>query len=103
MKTNALRLLDSAGIHYELRSYAVDPADLSAETVAGKVGLPAEQVFKTLVVRGDSGEHYFAVLPGNQELDAKALARLAGERHIELLPLKEIQPVTGYIRGGVTV
>jgi Cys-tRNA(Pro)/Cys-tRNA(Cys) deacylase len=103
MKTNATRILDSMGIRYQLVEYEVDPNDLSAETVARKVGLPPEQVFKTLVVRGDRGGVYLAVIPGNQELDAKALARLTGDRHIEMAPLKEVQNLTGYIRGGVTV
>jgi Cys-tRNA(Pro)/Cys-tRNA(Cys) deacylase len=102
MKTNATRILDSLGIAYELREYAVDPDDLSAETVAAKIGLPAEQVFKTLVVRGDRGGVYMAVIPGNSELDGKALARLTGDRKVELVPLKEVQQLTGYIRGGVT-
>lgn len=103
MKTNATRILDSAGVRYETRAYEVDPNDLAAETVAAKIGLPAEQVFKTLVVRGDRGGVYLAVIPGNLELDAKALARLTGDRSIELAPLKEVQQLTGYIRGGVTV
>jgi Cys-tRNA(Pro)/Cys-tRNA(Cys) deacylase len=102
MKTNAARLLDEAGIHYELREYEVDPEDLSAETVAGKVGLPAEQVFKTLVVKGERAGVCLAVVPGDAELDLKALAKLAGDRKMELVPLKEVQPLTGYIRGGVT-
>ena len=102
MKTNATRILDNLGIAYQLREYAVDPDDLSAETVAGKIGLPAEQVFKTLVVRGDRGGVYLAVVPGNNEVDGKALARLTGDRKIELVPLKEVQQLTGYIRGGVT-
>jgi Cys-tRNA(Pro)/Cys-tRNA(Cys) deacylase len=102
VKTNAVRLLEESGIPFELREYEVDPEDLSAETVAAKVGLPAEQVFKTLVVRGDRNGVEFAVVPGNTELDLKALARLAGDRKAELVPLKEVQPLTGYIRGGVT-
>jgi Cys-tRNA(Pro)/Cys-tRNA(Cys) deacylase len=102
MKTNATRILDSLGIAYELREYDVDPDDLSAESVAEKVGLPAEQVFKTLVVRGDRGGVYLAIIPGNKELDGKALARLTGDRKVELAPLKEVQQLTGYIRGGVT-
>ena len=102
MKTNAARLLDSLGIRYELREYEVDPEDLSAETVAAKVGLPAEQVFKTLVARGDRTGVLLAVVPGNGELDLKALARLSGDRKVDTVPLKELQPLTGYIRGGVT-
>jgi len=103
MKTNAARLLDSMKIEYELRSYEVDPEDLSAETVARKVGLPLEQVFKTLVVRGDRHGVCFAVIPGNCQLDLKTLAKLTGDRKIEPVTLKEVQPLTGYIRGGVTV
>ena len=102
MKTNATRILDSLGIAYQLREYAVDPDDLSAETVAAKIGLPAEQVFKTLVVRGDRGGVYLAVVAGNNEVDGKVLARLTGDRKVELVPLKEVQQLTGYIRGGVT-
>jgi Cys-tRNA(Pro)/Cys-tRNA(Cys) deacylase len=101
-KTNACRILDSLGIAYALRDYEVDPNDLSAENVAAKVGLPPEQVFKTLAVRGDRQGVSVAVIPGNFELDLKALAALTGDRKIELLPLKEVQAVTGYIRGGVT-
>ena len=103
MKTNAARLLDSLGIVYELRTYEVDPDDLAAETVASKVGLPPEQVFKTLLARGDRNGPCFAVIPGNYELEYKALASLTGDRKVELVPLKEVQPLTGYIRGGVTV
>jgi Cys-tRNA(Pro)/Cys-tRNA(Cys) deacylase len=101
-KTNAARLLDQLGLRYELREYEVDPDDLSAETVAAKIGLPAEQVFKTLVARGDRNGVSMAVIPGDQELDLKALAAAAGERKIQLVPVKELQSVTGYIRGGVT-
>lgn len=102
MKTNAARLLDSLGVSYELREYEVDPEDLSAETVAAKVGMPPEQVFKTLVARGDRTGVLMAVVPGNGELDLKALARLSGDRKVDTVPLKELQPLTGYIRGGVT-
>jgi len=103
MKTNAARLLDSLGIAYELRDYEVDPDDLRAESVAAKVGLPPEQVFKTLVARGDKGGVLLAVVPGDAELDLKALARLSGDRKVDTVPLKEVQPLTGYVRGGVTV
>ena len=102
MKTNAARLLDSLGVRYELREYEVDPDALDAETVAAKIGLPAEQVFKTLVARGDRNGVCLAVVPANSELDEKALARLAGDRKTELVPLKEVQLLTGYVRGGVT-
>jgi Cys-tRNA(Pro)/Cys-tRNA(Cys) deacylase len=105
-KTNAARLLDRMGIHYELRAYEVDPDDLAAETVAAKIGLPPEQVFKTLVARvegrSDRTGIVMAVIPGDQELNLKALAAAAGERKIQLVPVKELQALTGYIRGGVT-
>jgi len=101
-KTNAARLLDQLGIRYELREYEVDPDDLTAETVAAKVGLPAEQVFKTLVARGDRNGLAMAVIPGDQELDLKALAAASGDRKTQLVPLKDLQSLTGYIRGGVT-
>ncbi|HXN84015.1 MAG TPA: Cys-tRNA(Pro) deacylase [Myxococcales bacterium] len=102
MKTNAARLLDSLCIRYELREYQVDPEDLSAQTVAFKVGLPPEQVFKTLVARGDRHGVCLAIVPGDAQLDLKALARLSGDRKVETVPLKEVQPLTGYVRGGVT-
>lgn len=101
-KTNAARLLDQLKIQYELREYEVDPDDLSAETVAAKVGLPAEQVFKTLLARGDRFGLCFAVIPANAELNLKSLATNAGDRKIQLVPMKELLPLTGYIRGGVT-
>lgn len=102
MKTNAARLLDSLGIPYRLLDYEVDPDDLTAESVAAKIGLPAEQVFKTLVARGDRTGVLLAVVPGDAELDLKALARLSGDRKVDTVPLKEVQPLTGYVRGGVT-
>jgi Cys-tRNA(Pro)/Cys-tRNA(Cys) deacylase len=102
MKTNAVRLLDAAKIVYELREYEVDPEDLSAETVAAKVNLPLEQVFKTLVMRGDRNGVCLAVVPGNTVVDEKAVAKLTGDRRVEMVPLKEVQALTGYIRGGVT-
>ncbi len=102
MKTNAVRVLEKLGVAFELREYEVDPEALDAETVAAKIGLPAEQVFKTLVARGDRNGVCFAVVPGNAELDEKALARLAGDRKTQIVPLKEVEPLTGYIRGGVT-
>ncbi|MBS1852199.1 MAG: Cys-tRNA(Pro) deacylase [Acidobacteria bacterium] len=101
-KTNAVRLLDQLNIRYELREYEVDENDLAAETVAAKIGLPPEQVFKTLVARGDRNGLSMAVIPGNSELDLKALAAASGDRKIQLVPVKELQALTGYIRGGVT-
>jgi Cys-tRNA(Pro)/Cys-tRNA(Cys) deacylase len=101
-KTNAVRALDELGIPYSLREYEVNPDDLSAETVAAKIGLPPEQTFKTLVARGDRNGVCFAVVPGSAEVDLKKLASATGDKKIELVPLKEVQPLTGYIRGGVT-
>jgi Cys-tRNA(Pro)/Cys-tRNA(Cys) deacylase len=116
MKTNGARFLESLGIRFELREYEVDPDDLSAITVAKKIGMPAAQVFKTLLVTGASSDrssslgrtggpaiYRFAVIPGDAELDFKKLARAAGLRRAEMAPLKDVQPLTGYIRGGVTL
>ena len=102
MKTNAARVLDKLGIPYEVREYPVDPENLAAENVAGKIGMPLAQVFKTLVVRGDRRGVLLAVIPGDAELDFKALARLSGDKKVEMVPLKDVQPLTGYLRGGVT-
>ena len=102
-KTNAARLLDQLSIPYELRAYEVDPNDLTAISVAHKIGLPPEQVFKTLVTVTSDKEHLFAIIPGDSELDLKKLAQAAGTRKAELASLKEVEPLTGYIRGGVTV
>ena len=102
-KTNAARLLDSLSIPYQLQAYEVDPEDLTAISVARKIGLPAEQVFKTLLAQANTGEHLFAVIPGDSELDLKKLAQAAGAKKAELVSLKEVEPLTGYIRGGVTV
>src|SRR4051812_11972848 len=101
--TNAVRILERMGISFELRHYEVDPDHLDAQTVASKVGMPPEQVWKTLVVRGDRNGVCFAVVPGNAHLDLKALARLTGDKKVDTVQLKEVQPLTGYIRGGVTV
>jgi Cys-tRNA(Pro)/Cys-tRNA(Cys) deacylase len=107
MKTNGARFLESLGIAFELREYEVDPNDLTAITVAKKIGMPPEQVFKTLLTTTGAGtgagEYAFAVIPGDTELDFKKLARAAGWRKAEMSPLKDVQPLTGYIRGGVTV
>ena len=101
-KTNAVRILDGLGISYELREYEVDPEDLAAETVARKIAMPVEQVFKTLVVEGDRFGVCLAVIPGNYQLDLKALAKQTGDRKVDTVALKDVQPLTGYIRGGVT-
>jgi hypothetical protein len=98
VKTNAVRVLDRLAIKYELREYEVDPQDLSAEAVAAKIGLPPEQLFKTLAVRGDRNGIYLAVISGNDELDFKALAHHTGDRKVEMVPLKEVQEATGHSR-----
>ena len=103
MKTNGARFLESLGIAFELCEYEVDPNDLSAITVAKKIGMPPEQVFKTLLTTDGAGGYVFAVIPGDAELDFKKLARATGWRKAEMSPLKDVQPLTGYIRGGVTI
>jgi Cys-tRNA(Pro)/Cys-tRNA(Cys) deacylase len=102
-KTNAARILDGLGIRYEIREYSVDPEEFSALVVAEKIGLPPEQVFKTLLCVTADREHVFAVVPGDAELDLKKLAQAAGTRKAEMVSLKDVQPLTGYVRGGVTV
>lgn len=101
-KTNAARILDGLKIIYELRQYQVDESDLSAENVAEKIGLPLAQVFKTLVVRGDKTGVLMACIPGSAELDLKALAAASGNKKVEMVPLKDVLGLTGYIRGGVS-
>ncbi len=103
MKTNGARLLESLGIAFAIQEYEVDPDDLSAITVAKKINMPPEQVFRTLLTTGGPNQYFFAVIPGDAELDFKKLARAAGVRKAEMVPLKDVQPLTGYIRGGVTV
>jgi Cys-tRNA(Pro)/Cys-tRNA(Cys) deacylase len=109
VKTNAARLLDSLGIAYEVQTYEVDPDDLSAISVARKIGMPPEQVFKTLLTRAATAAgqreatHIFAVIPGDSELDLKKLAHAASVKKVELASLKDVEPLTGYVRGGVTV
>ena len=102
VKTNAVRLLEGLGIKYESREYEVDPDDLSAEKVAGKIGLPPEQLFKTLVAQGDRHGICMVVIAANMELELKALAAASGDRKIHLVPVKELLKLTGYVRGGVT-
>jgi len=101
-KTNSARILDAAGVSYELREYQVDENDLSAPHVADAIGMPPEQVFKTLVVRGDRNGVLLACLPANSELDLKSLAGASGNKKVELVPVKEVLGITGYIRGGVS-
>ena len=102
MKTNAVRVLEKLAIAYELREYEVDPDDLGAEKVAQAIGLPAEQVYKTLLAKGDRHGLLLAVIAADDELDFKAIARVSENRSVDLVPLKDVQPLTGYIRGGVT-
>lgn len=101
-KTNAVRLLDKLGIAYKLVDYDVNPDDLAAESVAAKIGMDPARVFKTLVANGDRQGVCLAVVPGDAQLDLKALARQTGDRKVETVALKDVQPLTGYIRGGVT-
>ncbi len=101
-KTNAARMLDQAGIPYELIPYEVDESDLSATSVAHKVGMPPEQVYKTLVTRGDKTGVLMACIPAHYELNLKALAQVSGNKKVEVVSLKEVLPLTGYIRGGVS-
>jgi Cys-tRNA(Pro)/Cys-tRNA(Cys) deacylase len=103
MKTNAARFLEGLDVSFTLQEYEVDPEDLSAISVARKIGFPVEQVFKTLVCTASPDGHLFAVIPGDAELDFKKLARAAGARKTEMVSLRDVQPLTGYIRGGVTV
>jgi Cys-tRNA(Pro)/Cys-tRNA(Cys) deacylase len=102
VKTNAARILDREGIHYELREYEVDESDLSAPHVAEAIGMPPEQVFKTLVAAGDRTGVLMAAIPANTELDLKALAAASGNKKVDLVPVKEVLGLTGYIRGGVS-
>ncbi|MFN8360555.1 MAG: Cys-tRNA(Pro) deacylase [Candidatus Kapaibacterium sp.] len=100
MKTNCCRILDAHSIPYKLLEYTVDEESLDAITVANKIGLPPEQVFKTLVLVGDVVKYFVAVIPGNEELSLKKAAQISGNKSCAMLPLKELQPLTGYIRGG---
>ncbi len=102
-RTNVLRILDKLKIDYVVHSFDVDPENyvgIDEESASVKVGLPAERVYKTIVTRGKSGEHYVFMLPVNRELDFKKCAAVVGEKNIEPLHLKELLPTTGYIRGG---
>jgi Cys-tRNA(Pro)/Cys-tRNA(Cys) deacylase len=99
-KTNAARILDNLGIHYELVTYQVDESDLSAIAVANKIGQHIEQVFKTLVLKGDKTGVFICVIPGAQELDLKKAAQVSANKNAEMVPMKDILNLTGYIRGG---
>ena len=99
-KTNAARLLDAASIDYELIPYEVDETDLGAQHIADQLGEDIEQVFKTLVLEGDKTGHFVCVIPGAEEVDLKKAARVSGNKKADLIPMKELLPTTGYIRGG---
>ena len=99
-KTNAARLLDKAGIEYNLIPYDFDENDLAAQHVAESLGQPIERVFKTLVLHGDRSGYIVCVIPGNGEVDLKALAKISGNKRVEMIPMKDLLGVTGYIRGG---
>ncbi|MBC8016798.1 MAG: aminoacyl-tRNA deacylase, partial [Sporomusaceae bacterium] len=101
-KTNAARILDGLKISYELSEYIVDESDLSAESVAKKIQVPLAQVFKTLVACGDKTGVLLACIPGGSELDLKALASVSRNKKVDMVPLKDVQKLTGYIRGGVS-
>ncbi len=99
-KTNAARLLDAAHIAYELVPYEVDENNLAADHVAEQLGEPLEQVFKTLVLKGDKTGHFVCVIPGGENVDLKKAAKVSGNKNCDLIPMKELLPTTGYIRGG---
>ena len=99
-KTNAARILDRAGIAYEMKTYDVDESDLTATTAAEKLGLPVESVYKTLVARNDKKEIVLACIPANTELDLKALGSQSGGKKADLVPIPELPKLTGYVRGG---
>ena len=99
-KTNVARLLDKAKIHYELVPYTVDENNLAADHVAEELGEDINQVFKTLILHGDRSGHFVCVVPGNTEVDLKKAAKVAGAKKAEMIPMKELLPLTGYIRGG---
>ena len=99
-KTNACRLLDQKKIQYELIPYEVDENDLGAQHIADQLGEDIDQVFKTLVLKGDKTGHFVCVIPGNDEVDLKKTAKVTGNKSCDLIPMKELLPLTGYIRGG---
>ena len=99
-KTNVARLLDKAKVAYELIPYEVDESDLSAVHVAAQLGEDVDRVFKTIVLHGDKTGHFVCVVPGEHEIDLKKAAKVSGNKKCELLPMKELLPVTGYFRGG---
>jgi len=102
VKTNVARLLDKAGIGYELIPYEVDPDDLGAVHIARQLGEDINRVFKTLVLFGEKAGHFVCVVPGNAEVDLKKAARTAGAKKADLIAVKDLLPLTGYVRGGCT-
>lgn len=100
VKTNACRILDAHQIQYKLIEYEFNEVEIDAVSVAKKIGIPPEQCFKTLLLCGDKLKYFVVVIPGNEELDFKKTAKLTGNKSCEMLPLKELLPLTGYIRGG---
>lgn len=101
-KTNAARILDRLKIKYELVEYQVDPENLAADHVAEELGEPIEQVYKTLVLRGDKNGVFVCVVAGNREVDLKKAAKVSGNKKAEMIAMKELLPLTGYTRGGCT-
>lgn len=99
-KTNAARLLDSQHIPYELIPYQVDESDLGAQHIADQLGEDIRQVFKTLVMQGDRTGYFVCVIPGGEEVDLKKAAKLSGNKKCDLIPMRELMPLTGYVRGG---
>ena len=99
-KTNVARLLDKAKIEYSLIPYEVDESDLGAQHIADQLGENIRQVFKTLVLHGDRNGYFVCVVPGDDEVDLKKAAKVSGNKKAEMIPMKELLPVTGYIRGG---
>ena len=99
-KTNAARLLDKAHIAYELITYPVDENNLAANHIAEEIGEDIQQVFKTIVLFGEKTRHFVCVIPGDKEIDLKKAAKISGNKKVDLIPMKELLPTTGYIRGG---
>ena len=99
-KTNAARILDRLHIPYELIDYVVDESDLGAQHIASQLGEDINQVFKTLVLQGDKTSYFVCVIPGNEEVDLKKAAKVTGNKKCDLIPMKELLPLTGYMRGG---
>lgn len=99
-KTNAVRILEKAGIDFTLQSYPIDPNDLSGEHAARSIGIPIEQVFKTLVLIGAKGGHFVCVLPCHETVDLRLAAQAAGEKKVEMIAMKDLLAITGYVRGG---